>query len=224
MQRETAADYRCAVHHLRDVFEEYNLPTNNATFVTDRELALSGALNNTFPTANMLLCRWHINKNILAKHKAGFKAEAWETFMKAWNALISATTVESYQEQLQVKFCLPFPEGFLTVFYSNICRQMLSIQAMDEGEIPAHVMHYCNDTWLVYNERFVSAFLRGKKHYGHVLPSRVESAHAALKKWFGTSTGKCIFQLSHMWSMLLLPDKCIFRSPTGSVRSSTARM
>ena len=87
MQRETAADYRWAVHHLRDVFEEYDLSTNDVTFVTDRELALMGAIDDTFPTANMLLCRWHINKNILAKHKAGFTAEAWEKFMKAWNAL-----------------------------------------------------------------------------------------------------------------------------------------
>ena len=110
------------------MFKEYDLSTKDVTFVTDRELALIGALDDTFPTANMLLCRWHINKNILAKHKAGFKAEAWETFMKAWNALISATTVESYQEQLQVKFGLSFPEGFLTVFYSNSCHQMLNIR------------------------------------------------------------------------------------------------
>ena len=71
MQRETAADYRWAVHHLRDVFKEYNLLTNNVIFVTDHELALMGALDDTFPTANMLLCRWYINKNTLAKHKAG---------------------------------------------------------------------------------------------------------------------------------------------------------
>ena len=61
-------------------------------------------------------CEVAYQQNILAKHKAGFTAEAWEKFMKAWNALISATTVESYQEQLQVKFCLPFTEDFLTEF------------------------------------------------------------------------------------------------------------
>ena len=75
------------MHHLQDVFEEYNLHTNYVTFVTDRELTLMGALDGTFTTTNMLMCRWHINKNILAKHKAGFTAEAWEKFMKAWNAL-----------------------------------------------------------------------------------------------------------------------------------------
>ena len=84
MQIETAADYRWAVHHLRDLFEEYNLPTNDVTFVTDRKLALMGALDDTFPIANMLMCRWHRNKNILSKHKAGFTTEAWEKFMKAW--------------------------------------------------------------------------------------------------------------------------------------------
>ena len=66
------------------MFEDYNLPASNATFVTDHEIAFMGALDETFPTANMLLFRWHINKNILAKHKAGFIAEAWEEFIKTW--------------------------------------------------------------------------------------------------------------------------------------------
>ena len=69
MQKETDADYRWAVNHLRDLFQKYNLPTNDVTFVTDREFSLMGALHDIFPNANMLRCRWHINKNISAKHK-----------------------------------------------------------------------------------------------------------------------------------------------------------
>ena len=69
MQNETAADYRWAANHLRDLFQEYNLPTNDVTFVTDRGFALMGALQDIFPNANMLLCRWHINKIISARHK-----------------------------------------------------------------------------------------------------------------------------------------------------------
>ena len=70
---------------------------------------------------------------------------------------------------------------------------MPNIQAMHEVDLPAHVMRYCNNTWLVYKDRFESAFLREIKHYGHVSTSRVENAHAALKKWIGISTGKWIF-------------------------------
>ena len=32
--------------------------------------------------------------------------------------------------------------------------------------LPVHVMSYCNDTWMVYKERFVSAFLRGESIRG----------------------------------------------------------
>ena len=60
---------RWAVNHLRDLFQEYNLPTNDVAFVTDHEFMLMGALHDIFPNANMLLCRWHINKIISAKHK-----------------------------------------------------------------------------------------------------------------------------------------------------------
>ena len=51
-------------------------------------------------------------------------------------------------------------------------------------------MRYVEITSLVYKERFVAAFLRGKRHYRHITTSRVESAHAALKKWIAVSTGK----------------------------------
>ena len=46
-------------------------------------------------------------------------------------------------------------------------------------------MRYCNDTWLVYKGRFVLVFLLDKRHYEHISTSRVDRAHAALKKGLG---------------------------------------
>lgn len=51
------------------------------------------------------------------------------------------------------------------------------------------VMRYVEEIWLVWKVRFVSAFLHNKPHSGHVTTSRVESAHAALKRWITSSTG-----------------------------------
>jgi len=41
--------------------------------VTDRELVLLNTLDKLFPTSNYILCRWHININVIAKIKKYFK-------------------------------------------------------------------------------------------------------------------------------------------------------
>jgi MULE transposase domain len=41
-------------------------------FVTDREIALIGALDNIFPNSIHLLCTWHVNMNILANCRKHF--------------------------------------------------------------------------------------------------------------------------------------------------------
>ncbi|BBN03020.1 hypothetical protein Mp_2g20030 [Marchantia polymorpha subsp. ruderalis] len=132
-----------------------------STFVTDRELALMNSLDNVFPDADFLLCRWHISKNITAKHRLSFDSlEAFQELLKQWNALVFSITVACYEQQLE---------------------------AMQEM-FPLHVMTYLETTWLVYKERFVACFLRGKLHFGHTTTSRVESAHSAMKKWISVST------------------------------------
>jgi hypothetical protein len=44
------------------------------SIVTDRELALIRALKPEFPNSQHLLCRWHVNMNVLAKTRQFFPA------------------------------------------------------------------------------------------------------------------------------------------------------
>ena len=57
-------------------------------------------------------------------------------------------------------------------------------------DLPAHVMKYLYDTWLIFKKMFVSCYLHGRLHYGHVTTSRVDSVHVAFKKWLNGSTCK----------------------------------
>ena len=153
MAAETEEDYLWAVQLVARVLEQFGVIPS--TFVTDRELALMNSLDNVFPDADFLLCRWHIDKNITAKHRLSFDSmEAFQEILKQWNALVFSNTVACYEQQLE---------------------------AMQEM-LPLHVMAYLETTWLVYKERFVACFLRGKLHFGHTTTSRVESAHSALKE------------------------------------------
>ena len=42
------------------------------SIVTDRELALMKAIDILFPQSSHILCRWHVNMNVLAKCKKFF--------------------------------------------------------------------------------------------------------------------------------------------------------
>ena len=160
MAAETEEDYLWAVQLVARVLEQFGVIPS--TIFTDRELDLMNSLDNVFPDADFLLCRWHIDKNITAKHRLSFDSmEAFQELLKQWNALVFSNTVACYEQQLE---------------------------AMQEM-FPLHVMAYLETTWLVYKERFVACFLRGKLHFGHTTTSSVESAHLALKKWISVFTG-----------------------------------
>ncbi len=68
--------------------------------VTDRELALMRATEIVFPVAHKMLCRWHICKSVMAKHRTGFTEEDWQTFMTLFSGGMRAGTEDELQEKL----------------------------------------------------------------------------------------------------------------------------
>ena len=77
--------------------------------VTDRELTLMNAISRVFLTATYLLCRWHINKNVLTKYKKLFSTkEVWDLFITYWNLVVVSPTEEDYYNHialLEKQFC-----------------------------------------------------------------------------------------------------------------------
>lgn len=65
---EKKGDYKWALQQLRSVMVTSNID-EPVSIVTDRELALIDCLDKQFPESTHLLCRWHVNMNILAKTK-----------------------------------------------------------------------------------------------------------------------------------------------------------
>ncbi|CAK9869281.1 unnamed protein product [Sphagnum jensenii] len=47
-----------------------------------------------------MLCRWHICKNVMAKHRTGFTEEDWQTFMTLFLGVMRAGTEDELQEKL----------------------------------------------------------------------------------------------------------------------------
>jgi hypothetical protein len=111
---ETEKDYMYSIGNLAELLPPEHYPR---VFVIDRELALYNALRKIFPRSTIILCRWHVNKNILTNcrpcfpndndEKNGGSAQ-WDEFNLACNTLLSATTPTVYEEQL-VLFKHKFP-------------------------------------------------------------------------------------------------------------------
>ncbi|XP_028068917.1 uncharacterized protein LOC114271500 [Camellia sinensis] len=100
LQIEQDDNYAWALQTLHDLMDDNDLPE---VIVTDRELALMNAIENTFPNAGHLLCRWHINKNVLAKCKKMFGTKKkWDKFNTAWNYLVLSSIEEKYNDHLAI--------------------------------------------------------------------------------------------------------------------------
>ncbi|XP_028057844.1 PKS-NRPS hybrid synthetase CHGG_01239-like [Camellia sinensis] len=180
LQTERVDNYAWALQTLRDLMDDSVLPE---VIVTDRELALMNAIDNTFPNARHLLCRWHINKNVLTKCKKMFETkEKWDKFNTAWNYLILSSTEEEYNDHLAT----------LHKDFSNY----------------PEAIKYVTVSWLnPYQEKFIAVHTDMCMHFGNVTTNRVESAHARLKRQLGSSQTTfevsfekihCLLELQHI--------------------------
>ena len=171
MRGETEDDYTWALQCLR-----HTLGTNAPwVIVTDRDLGLMAALNSVFPNTANLLCRWHVEKNILSYTKKHFqKQEDFDLFMKEWKLLINMNEEEKFDSE-----------------WSNM---------KDKYQSSPLVINYLEGTWLPHKKKLVSAWTNSHLHLGHLVTSRVEGQHSAVKSWIRTVGG----DLNDVYSKLKL--------------------
>ncbi|XP_062006092.1 uncharacterized protein LOC133723294 [Rosa rugosa] len=96
--RETEENYTWALSRLR-ILPDHCTPS---VFVTDRELALMNSISKIFPDSQHLLCKWHINRNMMKECKKKIAtAEMWNMFLNAWNTAVGSTTESEYWANLK---------------------------------------------------------------------------------------------------------------------------
>jgi MULE transposase domain len=109
--------YEWALQAHSEMMKEHSIPAPTAV-VTDRETALINGLNTYFPMAAGILCRWHVNQNVVKNCKDQFfpKGEdyfdargqrktknnpLWVEFYDAWRDLLASENEPQYLERLQ---------------------------------------------------------------------------------------------------------------------------
>ena len=72
------------------------------TMITDRELALITEIDLAFPETDHLLCRWHVNMNVVKNYKKHFwTKEEWDRFYATQHSLLNSRTEDEYDENLE---------------------------------------------------------------------------------------------------------------------------
>lgn len=161
LQSETAADYIWALERFKDIFIKNRQPS---ILVTDRELALMTAINTVFPSASNMICVWHIEKNVLLHSRNRFKDVAdFDRFMKEWTEVIRAPDEETFDYR-----------------WSDLQKTLV-----DHKDL----ITYLGETWIALKEHFVSFWVDRFPHFGHSATSRVEGAHAILKRMITNAIG-----------------------------------
>jgi MULE transposase domain len=169
---EKERDYDWAIDYMRDIMAEY-LIEEPSSMVTDRELALIKCLNTRFPGSGHILCRWHVNMNVLAKTKKWFPAPVrdasgvihqhpqFQEFIQSWNTLLASPTEHIYNQEL-AKF---------------------------KAKYPTAAVRYCVDTWLLWKENLVACYINQRSHFGVTVTSPIEGCHAAIKAFLQRGHG-----------------------------------
>jgi hypothetical protein len=183
---EKKVDYAWALQHLWNIMSQ-NMIAEPVSIVTDRELALIECINTQFPQSTHILCQWHVNMNVLAKTKRFFpgpikdkngkvrRHPLFQTFLEAWNTLLSSTNLEAYNNKLK--------EMRVT--------------------FPPQAMSYCEGTWLhLWKEKIVIYWVDQHYHFGVTVTSPIEGCHAVLKSYLQRGNGdlRGVFvRLQHFW-------------------------
>ncbi|KAI1000616.1 hypothetical protein K3495_g7581 [Podosphaera aphanis] len=110
LSSEKENDYSWVLQQLRQIMtlEAIRAPLS---IVTDRELALMKSLEVHFSDTPHLLCRRHVNMNVLAKSKKHFpkptkkgdsyvRSPDFVEFLKQWNAVLAATSEKIYEHEV----------------------------------------------------------------------------------------------------------------------------
>ena len=163
MAREQTSDYTWVLQQLKTTYLELELP-DPTVIVTDMEKGLIAAITSKFPTANHLLCIWHINNNVVANCKRSFDDQKeWESFFAAWKSIVYASSEAEFW-QLWDQFMITYS---------------------DSGCVEYLATTYVND----HRRHFIKCYINKVLHFETTTTSRGEGGHAVLKRQLGSSSG-----------------------------------
>ena len=89
LQKETEVYYAWALENVKSLYSRISY---SPVIAIDRDPALVNAVRHMFPTSPILLCTWHVNKNIAKNCKSVFETislsnGSWYCMLELWRNL-----------------------------------------------------------------------------------------------------------------------------------------
>ncbi len=163
MSQKKLMNYIWILLQLKNLYVKLSL-SFSVIMTTDCEKALTNAIRLKFSQTSHVFCIWHINNNVLINCKKAFNSEkAWETFFEEWKAVMYANSEAEYNTAW----------NFLSEKYNSSHSECI------EYLWKTYILHY--------RRRFVKCFIDKIMHFGIIVTSREEDAHAMLKRNLITS-------------------------------------
>lgn len=180
---EKESAYQWVLECLRESLHKNHIPLPLTIFSDDAE-SLLAAIATIFPSTTSLLCIWHIQKNIekrlrpliaqdllVYQEKEGDIRDEinslWNTAKDLFSDVIFASTVEEMEAQW---------ESFKKVY---------------KHQVFSSAIDYISTQWMKdgIKQKFLRCFTNDRLHLGETSSSRVEGAHAYLKRHIRWSFG-----------------------------------
>ena len=173
IDREKKNRYMWVIEQLKALYKSLGI-RDPAVVVTDLDLGLINALKEFYPDVHVLLCIWHMNKDVKVNCKPSFRGdeEAWDTFWAAYERIIYAHKKEDYYEAW---------EDFTTAYSTK----------NEAHPNPYHQDYlYLRHTWIQpWLRAIVRAWTNEVLHFDTTTTSRVEAMHRVLKSHLMYSIG-----------------------------------
>ena len=167
--------YDWLVSHIKIVWVDVGCSDGPKTAVTDKDDALIGALEDGLPLTKLLLCQWHINKNVLARVKTGAyfsDAATQQAWTQLFFAVRNAPTVEGFDEAL-ANLALADPDSGVNSRWSTTLYEYLLKEWFIEGTREKHCRAW-TDTYT---------------HFNKLVTSTAEGGHWGIKQGLESSLG-----------------------------------
>ena len=186
LDNEREQCYETAISHLVSLYQPDRWPS---VIGTDCEMALINAIDRHFPVSQTkrIICFWHVSKNLMVNCKARFgTGERWETFERFFSAVVHSKTPEEYLDRV---------EEFKAEFWFNggelhVLPESATAEDLDRHTtfcLEQEAVKYALGQWLEpHHQRIVHAWTNQFFNRDTSTTSRLEGAHAVLKKWIGS--------------------------------------
>ncbi|OWZ17312.1 hypothetical protein PHMEG_0008758 [Phytophthora megakarya] len=174
---------------------EYEVPWPSG-ILTDRDQACMNALEVMFPGVPSMVCRWHMNRNVLAKASTVLGQVEIQNPMpgqdKCENSVATDQFIELYHAAVSAETEADCDEKCTIIRLYN-----------------AEMANYMDKHWWKYKTKIVRCWTNQYLHFGYRDTSPVEGTHAKCKKWLESSRGNYLNGLKKLLPWWESSIKCV---------------